>query len=103
MGQMKTLLTGKQIDQYLDWSLIGSPMLFHGALMEHSSRSTLFMAADKLPEVLNKVWWLYVDDKDKHWLDLIIFVKWLSRMAFMQKSFSVFKGKRKEEDSSNKK
>ena len=56
MSQMKTLLTGKQIDQHLEWSLIGSPMLFHGALMEHSSRSTLFMAANKLPEVHNKVW-----------------------------------------------
>ena len=41
------------------------------------------MAVDKLPEVLKEKWWLYVDAKDGDWPDLIVFEKWLSRIAFV--------------------
>ena len=35
------------------------------------SSSTLYMAVDKLPQVLKEKWWFYVDDKDEDWPDLI--------------------------------
>ena len=56
------------------------------------------MAVDKLPQVFKENWWFYVDDKDEDWPDLIMFEKWLSRIAFVHEGFSVFKGERKEED-----
>ena len=65
------------------------------------SSSTLYMAVDKLPQVLKEKWWFYVDDKDEHWPDLIMFEKWLSRMEFVHEGFSAFKGERKEEDRRN--
>ena len=37
------------------------------------SSSTLYMAVDKLPQVLKEKWWFYVDDKDEDWPDLIMF------------------------------
>ena len=43
-------------------------------------------------------WWFFVDDKDEDWPDLIMFKKWLSRIAFVHEEFSAFKGERKEED-----
>ena len=63
----------------------------------HSS-STLYMAVDKLPQVLKEKWWFFVDDKDEDWPDLMMFEKWLSRMAFVHEAFSAFKGERREED-----
>ena len=39
------------------------------------SSSTLYMAVDKLPQVLKEKWWSYVDDKDEDWPDLIMFEK----------------------------
>ena len=65
------------------------------------SSSTLYMAVDKLPQVLKEKWWFYVDDKDEDWPDLFMFAKWLSRMAFVHEGFSAFKGERKEEDRRN--
>ena len=62
------------------------------------SSSTLYMAVDKLPQILKEKWWFYVDDKDEDWLDLIMFEKWLSRIAFVHEGFSAFKGERREED-----
>ena len=56
------------------------------------------MAVDKLPQVLKEKWWFYVDDKDEDWPDLIMFEKWLSRIAFVHEEFSGFKGERREED-----
>ena len=41
---------------------------------------------------------LNVDDKDEDWPDLIMFEKWLSRIAFVHEGFSAFKGERREED-----
>ena len=65
------------------------------------SSSTLYLAVDKLPQVLKEKWRFYVDDKDEDWPDLIIFEKWLSRMAFVPEGSSAFKGERKEEDRRN--
>ena len=56
------------------------------------------LAVDKLPQVLKEKWWFYVDDKDEDWPDLIMFEKWLSRIAFVHEGFSAFKGERREED-----
>ena len=56
------------------------------------------MAVDKLPQVLKEKWWFCVDDKDEDWPDLIMFENWLSRIAFVHKGFSAFKGERREED-----
>ena len=61
------------------------------------SSSTLYMAVDKLPQVLKKKRWFYVDDKDADWPDLISFEEWLSRIAFVHKGFSAFKGDRRED------
>ena len=65
------------------------------------SSSTLYMAVDKLPQVLKEKWWFNFDDKDEHWSDLIMVEKWLSRMAFVHEGFSAFKAERKEEDQRN--
>ena len=62
------------------------------------SSSTMYMAVDELPQVLKEKWWFYVNDKDEHWPDLIMFEKWLSSIAFVHEGFSVFNGERKEED-----
>ena len=59
------------------------------------------MAVDKLPQVLEEKWWFYDDDKDEDCPDLILFEKWLSRMAFVHEGFSAYKGERKEEDRRN--
>ena len=56
------------------------------------------MAVDKLPQVLKEMWWFYVDEKDEDWPYLIMFEKRLSRIAFVQEGFSVFKGERREQD-----
>ena len=42
------------------------------------SSSTLYMAVNKLPQILKEKWWFYVDERDKDWPDLIVFEKWLS-------------------------
>ena len=55
------------------------------------SSSTLYIAVDNLPQIVKEKWWFYADDKDKDWPDLIMFEKWLSRMAFVHGGFSVFK------------
>ena len=62
------------------------------------SSSTLYMAVDKVPQVLKEKWWFYFDDKDEDRPDLIMFEKWLSRIAFVLEGFSAFKGERREED-----
>ena len=62
------------------------------------SSSTLYMAVDKLPQVLKEKRWFYVVNKDKDWPDKIMFEKWLFRIAFLHEGFSAFKGERREED-----
>ena len=56
------------------------------------SSSTLYMAVDKLHQVLKENWWFYVDDKDEDWLDVIMFEKCLSRIGFVHERFPAFKG-----------
>ena len=61
----------------------------------------MYIAVDKLPQVLNEKWWFYVDEEDEEceeWPDLNIFDEWLSTMIFMYEGFSAFKGERREED-----
>ena len=55
----------------------------HKQIGHLQSSSTLYMAVDKLPQVLKEKWWFYLDDKDEDWLDLITFEKWLSTVAFV--------------------
>ena len=62
------------------------------------SGSTLYMAVDKLPQVLKEKWWFYVDDNDEDCLYLIMFEKWLSRVAFVPEGIRAFKGERRKED-----
>ena len=49
------------------------------------SSSTLYMAVDRLPQVLKEKRWFNVDDKDEDWRDLIMFEIWLSKIAFVHK------------------
>ena len=62
------------------------------------SSSTLYIAVDKLPQVLKEKWLFYVDDKDEDWPDPVMFEKWLSRIAFVDEGFSAFSGQQREED-----
>ena len=56
------------------------------------------MAVDKLPQVLEEKWWLYVEDKEEDGPDLVMIEKWLSRKAFVHDGCSAFKRERREED-----
>ena len=59
------------------------------------SSSTLYVAVDKLPQVLKEKWWFYVDDEDEDWPDLIMFEEWLSSIKFVHEGFSAFKRERR--------
>ena len=59
------------------------------------------MAVDKLTQVLKEKWWFYVYVKDEDWSDLIMFEKWLSRIAFEHEVCSAFKGEWREENRRN--
>ena len=56
------------------------------------------MAGDKLPQDLKEKWWFYVDDKNEGCPGIIMFLKWLSRMAFVHEGFSALTGERREKD-----
>ena len=56
------------------------------------------MAGDKLPQYLKEKWWFYVDEKNEGWPGIIIFLKWISRMAFVHEGFSALTGERREKD-----
>ena len=109
-AQPKSLRKANQMKPHDSTSLINFSVIvsnFVNVLKEYKhigdlqSSSKLYMAVDKLPQVLKAKWWFYVDDKDEDWPDLIKFGKWLSRMAFVHEGFSAFKGERKEEDRRN--
>ena len=109
-AQLESLRKANQVKPHDSTSLINFSVIvsnFVNVLKEYKhigdlqSSSTLYMAVDKLPQVLKEKWWFYVDDKDEDWPDLIMFEKWLSRMAFVHEGFSAFKGERKEEDRRN--
>ena len=55
------------------------------------STSTLYIAVDKLPHV-------YVDYEYEDLSDLVMFEKWLSRIALAHKVFSASMRERKEQD-----
>ena len=105
-AQLESLRKANQVKPHDSTSLINFSVIasnFVNVLKEYKhigdlqSSSTLYMAVDKLPQVLKEKWWFYVDDKDEDWPDLIMFEKWLSRLAFVHEGFSAFKGERKED------
>ena len=105
-AQLESLRKANQVKPHDSTSLINFSVIvsnFVNVLKEYKhigdlqSSSTLYMAVDKLPQVLKEKWWFYVDDKDEDWPDLIMFEKWLSRMAFVHEGFSAFKEERKED------
>ena len=109
-AQLESLRKANQVKPHDSTSLINFSVIlsnFVNVLKEYKhigdlqSSSTLYLAVDKLPQVLKEKWLFYVDDKDKDWPDLIMFEKWLSQMAFVREGFSAFKGERKEEDRLN--
>ena len=106
-AQLESLRKASQVKPHDSTDLISFSVIvsnFVNVLKEYKqigdlqSSSTLYMAVDKLPQVLKEKWWFYVDDKDEDWPDLIMFEKWLSRIAFVHEGFSAFKGERREED-----
>ena len=105
--QLESLRKASQVKHHNSPGMIKFSVIvsnFVNVLKEHKQigdlqpSSTLYMAVDKLPQVLKEKWWFYVDDKDEDSPDLIMFEKWLSRIAFVHEGFSAFKGKRREED-----
>ena len=106
-AQLESLQKANKVKLHNSTSLIsfaGNVSNFVNVLKEYKqigdlqSSLTLYMAVDKLPQVLKEKWWFYVDDKDEDWPDQIMFEKWLSRIAFVHEGFSAFKGEQREED-----
>ena len=106
-AQLEILLKSSQVKPHNSTGLISFSVIvskFVNMLKEYQkigdlqSRSTMFMALEKLSQELKEKWWFYVDDKDENWPHLIMFIKWISRMAFVHEGFSAFKGERREED-----
>ena len=106
-AQLESLRKASQVKPHDSTDLISFSVIvsnFVNVLKEYKqigdlqSSSTLYVAVDKLPQVLKEKWWFYVDDKDEDWPDLIMFEKWLSVIAFVHEGFSAFKGERREED-----
>ena len=104
-AQLESLRKASQVKPHNSTGLIRFSVIvsnFMNVLKEYKqigdlqSSSTLYMAVDELPQVLKEKWWFYVDDKNKDWLDLIMFETWLSRIAFVHEGFSAFKRERKE-------
>ena len=103
-AQLESLLKASQVKPHDSTGLISFSVIvshFVNVLKEYKqigdlqSSSTLYMAVDKLPQVLKGKWWFCVDHKDEYWPDLVVFEKWLSRIAFVHEGFSAFKGERK--------
>ena len=106
-AQLESLCKANQAKSHNSTSLINFSVIvsnFVNLLREYKqigdlqSSSTLYMAVDKLSQVLKEKWWFYVDDKSKDWSHLIMFEKRLSRIAFVHDGFSAFNGERGEED-----
>ena len=81
-AQLESLRKAIQVKSHDSTSLINLSVIisnFVNVLKDHKqigdlpSSSTLYMAVDKLPQVLKEKWWFYVDDKDEVWPDLIFF------------------------------
>ena len=58
------------------------------------------MAVDKLPQFLKEMWLFCVNDKDEDWPNMIMYEKWLSKMAFVREGvqFSRESEKKKTEE-----
>ena len=105
-AQLESLRKASQLKPNDSTSLISSSVVsnFVNVLKKYKqigniqSSSTLYMAVDKLPQVLKEKSWFYVDDKDEDWPDLVMFEKWLSRIAILHEGFSALKGEWGEED-----
>ena len=105
-AQLESLRKASQVKPHNSTGLISFSVIVsnfvnvlkgHKQIGDLQSSSTLYMAVDELPQVLNQKWWFYVDEK-KNCPDFIIFEKWLSRIVFVHEGFSAFKRKRREED-----
>ena len=106
-AQLETLRKASQVKSHDSTGLISFSVIvlnFVNVLKEYKQigdlqpSSTLYMAVDKLPHVLKENCWFYADDKDEDWPDLIMFERWLFRIAFVNEGFRAFKGERREED-----
>ena len=106
-AQLEILRKASQLKPHDSTSLIRFSVIvlnFVNVLKEYKqigglqSSSTLYMAVDNLPQILKEKWWFFVEDKDEDWPDLIMFEKWLSRIAILHEVFSAFKGERRGED-----
>ena len=80
-AQLESLRKESQVKPYDSKGLISFSVIvsnFGNVLKEYKqisdlqSSSTLYMAEDKLPQVLKEKWWFCVDDKDEDWPDLIM-------------------------------
>ena len=106
-AQLESLRKASQVKPHDSTGLISFSVIFlnfvnvlkeYKQIGDLQSSSTMYMAVDKLPQVLKEKWWFNADDKDENWPDLIMFEKWLPRIAFVHEGFSAFKGERREED-----
>ena len=69
-------------EQFLNVSNFGDVLKDYREVGDLQSSLTLYMAADKLSQVLKEKRWSYIDFKGEERPDLIIFEKWPSRMGF---------------------
>ena len=104
-AQLESLRKASQVKLHNSTGLISfsvSVLNFVNVLKEYKqigdlqSSSTLYMAVDKLPQILKEKLWFYVDERDEDWPDLIMFGAWLSKIVIAHEGFSAFKGERRE-------
>ena len=79
-AQLESLRKASQLKPHNSLGLISfSVMISNDVLKDYKqigdlqSSSTLYMAVDKLPQVVKEKWWFYVNHKDEDWPDLIMF------------------------------
>ena len=80
-AQLESLCKAVQVKSHNSTGLINFSVIvsnFVNVLKEYKqigdlqSSSTLYLAVDKLLQVLKEKWWFYVDDEDEDWPDLIM-------------------------------
>ena len=83
-AQLESLRKASQVKSHNSTGLISFSVIvsnFVNVLKEYKqigdlqSSSTLYMAVEKIPQVLKDKWWFYIDDKDEDWPDLNLFGK----------------------------
>ena len=101
-AQLESLRRASQVKPHNSTGVVSLSVIVLNLWMCSKSTSRLMIRnqtlVNKPPHVLKEKWWFYVDDKDEDWPDLILFEKWLSRIAFVHEGFSAFKGERRDED-----